>query len=234
MKLIFEFSKTGDMVYISHLDLMRLFLRVLRMSGLKPAYSHGFNPHPKISIALPLPVGVLSTCELIEFETDESVLGSGSDEAIDNAVFDANQRMPEGMHIKAWYKKPEGFNKSLASQVSAAVYEFMCDSIEDAPGKLESFFKNENIFIKKTDKKTGAEVEKDVRKMMLGYSIVKDMSGRMLAEATLSAAPSETLGPIVFFKAFCDASGLETDSLMPIITRTAILDNNNKNITESL
>ena len=234
MKLIFEFSKIGDMVYISHLDLMRLFLRVLRMSGLKPAYSHGFNPHPKMSIALPLPIGVLSTCELMEFEIDESILGVVNDEAIDKAIFIANQRMPEGIQIKRWYKKPEIANKSLASQVSAAVYEFMCDKIEDAPNKLESFFERESIIIKKIDKKTGAEIDKDVRKMMLDYRVVKDMSGRMLAEATLSAAPGQTLGPIVFFKAFCEASGLETASLMPIITRTTIIGNNKKPITEIL
>ena len=234
MKLVFEFSKTGDMIYISHLDLMRLFLRVLRMSGLKPAYSHGFNPHPKISIALPLPIGVLSVCELMEFETDESIEANVSDAYIEKAIFSANQRMPEGIRISKWYKKPEFFSKSLASRVSVAKYEFMCDKIEDAPTKLESFFNQDSIIIKKRDKKSDSEIEKDVRKMMLDYRIVKNIVGRMLAEATLSAGPGQTLGPVVFFKAFCESVGFDADDMKPIITRTAICDSNRKLITESL
>ena len=227
MKLIFEFSKTGNMIYISHLDLMRLFLRVLRMTGLRPAYSQGFNPHPKMSFALPLTLGILSVAELLEFEV-ESV------KDIENSIISINERLPEGIKIKAWCKKPEQLNKPLASYVSAAVYEFMCDGIDETTQKLESFFANKSVTIQKFNKKKGIYVEKDVRSQMLEYRIVKDMRGRMLAEATLSAAPGETLGPLVFFKAFCEASGLDYETQSPIITRTAILQGDRKPITDSL
>lgn len=71
MKYLVKFAKFGRMAYISHLDLQRLLLRALRMSGLKPAYSKGFSPHPKLSIALPLSLGFTSTCEYFEFELAE-------------------------------------------------------------------------------------------------------------------------------------------------------------------
>ena len=50
------FSKTGRAVYISHLDLMRTLTRAFLRAECRLKYSEGFNPHPQISIALPVSV----------------------------------------------------------------------------------------------------------------------------------------------------------------------------------
>ncbi|MFH1868698.1 MAG: TIGR03936 family radical SAM-associated protein [Candidatus Omnitrophota bacterium] len=59
-KIIYKvtFNKDGWMRYISHLDLMRLFARVLRRAGLKPYLTKGFNPHPLIRIKNALKLGL--------------------------------------------------------------------------------------------------------------------------------------------------------------------------------
>lgn len=49
------------MVYISHLDLMRLFQRALRRANLPIAITGGFNPHPKITITPALKLGQSSS-----------------------------------------------------------------------------------------------------------------------------------------------------------------------------
>jgi len=67
-RLLFE--KTGNAVWISHLDLMRLFQRAFKRAGLPLTHTQGFNPRPSVSIALPLSVGVSSHCELLDFELD--------------------------------------------------------------------------------------------------------------------------------------------------------------------
>ena len=64
-RLLFE--KTGKAVWISHLDLMRLFQRAFQRAGLPLTHTHGFNPRPSVSIALPMSVGVESGCELLDF-----------------------------------------------------------------------------------------------------------------------------------------------------------------------
>ena len=64
------FQKTGNAVYISHLDLMRLFQRAFKRAGLPLTHTQGFNPRPSVSIALPLSVGVESRCELLDFELE--------------------------------------------------------------------------------------------------------------------------------------------------------------------
>lgn len=65
-RLRLKFSRTDELKYISHLDLMRCWERVLRRASMPMAYSEGFNPRPRLSLAAPLPVGVSSDCELMD------------------------------------------------------------------------------------------------------------------------------------------------------------------------
>ena len=67
-RLLFE--KTGSAVWMSHLDLMRLFQRAFKRAELPLTHTQGFNPRPSVSIALPLSVGVESVCELLDFDLE--------------------------------------------------------------------------------------------------------------------------------------------------------------------
>ncbi len=69
LRLLFE--KKGNAVWISHLDLMRLFQRAFQRAGLPLTHTQGFNPRPSVSIALPLSVGTESSCELLDFALDD-------------------------------------------------------------------------------------------------------------------------------------------------------------------
>ena len=60
--------KRPPAVYISHLDLMQTMQRAFSRTGYELKYSEGFNPHPQISIALPLSVGAASFCEIMDFK----------------------------------------------------------------------------------------------------------------------------------------------------------------------
>ncbi len=64
------FTKLGDLQYISHLDLQRAISRMLVRSGLPIAYSEGFNPHPRLNIALPLSIYQEGERELFDFRID--------------------------------------------------------------------------------------------------------------------------------------------------------------------
>ena len=68
------FTKTGEAVWMSHLDLMRLFQRAFKRAGLPLTHTQGYNPRPSVSIALPLSVGVESVCELLDFDLEGEML----------------------------------------------------------------------------------------------------------------------------------------------------------------
>ena len=244
MKYVIEFTKTGRMAYISHLDLSRVFLRALRMTGLRPAYSQGFNPHPKMSIALPLSLGQSSVCELIEVETasDSPVnvapaadsrlnVAPAADNSIENAIRELNARLPDDLHVTSMRKKPDAFPKSLASYVEAAKYEILCDGIYNANDRLAKFFAQEHILIEKTSKKTGKISEKDIRPQMLDYNVKTEIHGWLLCRVTLSAGAGSVLSPKTFFDAFiASIAGEEPagtfDTYIPSITRLAIFGQN--------
>jgi radical SAM-linked protein len=62
------FGKQGDMSLVSHLDMMRLFDRAMRRAGLPIAFTGGYHPSPRISVALALPLGATSSGEIVDFE----------------------------------------------------------------------------------------------------------------------------------------------------------------------
>ncbi len=94
-RLLFE--KTGNAVWISHLDLMRVFQRTFKRAGLQLKHTQGFNPRPSVSIALPLSVGVESRCELLDFELDGQQVPC---EQITEAL---NRSLISGVRVRSCY-----------------------------------------------------------------------------------------------------------------------------------
>lgn len=66
-----EFTKSETVRFISHLDVLRYWERVIRRAGLPLAYSQGFTPHPRITFAGPLPVGFTGAAEIMDFQLEE-------------------------------------------------------------------------------------------------------------------------------------------------------------------
>jgi radical SAM-linked protein len=67
------FSKGEPVRYISHLDLMRTWERILRRAELRLAHSHGFNPRPRLVFAAPLPVAVTSDAEIVDIVIEDDL-----------------------------------------------------------------------------------------------------------------------------------------------------------------
>jgi radical SAM-linked protein len=87
-----EFCKTGDFKFIAHLDLQRLLVRACRRAGLKLAYSEGFSPSPKVSIALALPLFAEGLAELADIELDSPLNAS-------NLISALNRQLPAEVQI---------------------------------------------------------------------------------------------------------------------------------------
>lgn len=89
-RLLFE--KKGNAVWISHLDLMRVFQRAFKRAGLPLKHTQGFNPRPSVSMALPLSVGIESNCELMDFDLDcESVNWDSLPDLLNGVLIDGVQ-----------------------------------------------------------------------------------------------------------------------------------------------
>ncbi|MDD4689809.1 MAG: TIGR03936 family radical SAM-associated protein [Eubacteriales bacterium] len=92
VKLRVTFSKKGRAAYISHLDLLRTFIRALRRAQIPVKYSEGFNPHAQLTFALPLAVGATSECELVDITLTNPI-------DVAEAVKNLSKALPEGITV---------------------------------------------------------------------------------------------------------------------------------------
>ena len=63
-----RFSKTGYAKFISHLDLQRTMMRIMRRAALPLWLTQGFNPHPYLNFCSPLSIGIEGENEYMDFK----------------------------------------------------------------------------------------------------------------------------------------------------------------------
>ena len=139
------FSKTGRAVYISHLDLMRTVTRAFMRAECKLRYSEGFNPHPNISIALPLSVGCESVCEIMDFKMREDM----TCEEIKSRLAD---QFPEGIEVIDVYEAGRKVKEIKWLRISG-VFEYDERDAAAMAEKLNEFYSTESIVITKKTKR---------------------------------------------------------------------------------
>jgi radical SAM-linked protein len=72
-RLRLTFGKMGNLKYTSNLDIAKVWERVLRRADLPIQYTQGFNARPRIQIAIALPLGITSECELLDVALRERI-----------------------------------------------------------------------------------------------------------------------------------------------------------------
>lgn len=114
MKILCKFTKLGYLKFISHLDLVDLFQRTLFQNKVDVKFSEGFNPHPRMSIAYPLPLGIESNSEYMEIYLNSKI-------DLKDFLIKINERLPQGIKIvEAKYDDDE----SISNKVKSVVYAF--------------------------------------------------------------------------------------------------------------
>lgn len=182
-KLRMRFAKTGRAVYISHLDLMRTLTRCFLRAECRLKYSEGFNPHPQISIALPLSVGCESVCEIMDFKMLE-------DMPPEEILKRLSVQMPEGIEVLEIYES-ERKVKELKWLKISGVFEYDERPTEEMAARLNEFFAAESIVItKKTKRGVG---ESDIRPAI--KEIRFEASGADVALCATISAQEPTLNP---------------------------------------
>jgi len=115
LRLRIRFRRGEELKFISHLDIIRLWVRALRRARIPIEYSEGFSPHPRISLAVPLSVGVTAENELMDIFISKAVSPHWFTDTV-------NGQLPDGLRVLE--ASPIGINvPSLQSQVRFAQYQ---------------------------------------------------------------------------------------------------------------
>lgn len=188
-KIRLRFKKTGRAVYISHLDLMQTMQRAFSRAGYELKYSEGFNPHPQISIALPLSVGASSECEIMDFKLKDEPKLSELPQRLTDAL-------PEGIEVIEAYE-PTRKPAEIKWLSVRGVFEYderdtavMCDA-------LRKFFAADEIVIEKKTKRGMGQ--SDIKPAIKSLSFEAG-DGEVRLEGIISAQ-EPTLNPDLLVKA---------------------------------
>ena len=176
-------EKSGSAIYISHLDLMRTLQRAFRRAGLDLRHSEGFNPHPVMSILMPLSLGQSSVCELMDFELMEA-------EAPAAVVDRLNAVLPEGIRAKEVFDAVRKVKEIKWLRVEGRFAYDERDAAIMVPA-LEAFFARKEIVIRKKTKR--GEGDSDIVPAIDSVSF-RAQDGAVYLEAVISAQ-EPTLNP---------------------------------------
>lgn len=139
-----EYEKGSGIRYLSHLDMVRLWERLIRRSGIRVRLSQGFNPHLKLSLGTVLPVGVWGKHEYVDFEMDDDVqLAELKDKLI--------SQVPPGLLIKRLARINDN-EPSLMSAVNTARYKISLNIGADADRIINEIKKSPEVMVERKNK----------------------------------------------------------------------------------
>lgn len=145
-----KLTKEDDLRYLSHLDWQNTIIKSLFRSGLNLAFSQGFNPTPKISLGIALPIFYESQSELIDIEIKDNLTPEELKTSLTKVV-------PDKIKILNVTKIPKE-TKSIDTTAQWAQYE--CTPLEESISKnqdlvyiVDKISSSDEIFIEKKNKK---------------------------------------------------------------------------------
>ncbi|MBE7436496.1 MAG: DUF2344 domain-containing protein [Anaerolineales bacterium] len=184
MRVRITFTKQGALRYIGHLDLHRLWERAMRRADLPLAYSQGFHPQPKISLAAALPLGFSSRGEVLDVRLNEEV----SVEDISSRLKD---NLPPDINVRE-IKSVDEWLPALQTQVLSAAYDVrLTEPIDgsELKRKVESVMMTESIIRERRGKSY------DLRPLIEMMSVITQADGTAWLKMTLAAREGATGRP---------------------------------------
>ena len=206
-----SYQKNDGLIFVSQLDLQRLFRRIFMRAQVKLEYSKGFNPHPKMTYSPPVSMFISSACEYADFET------SGDEDAADLKIR-LSAVLPDGICINSVEKLDEGA-LPLPELLKWAEYEYKASAGADVTAEdIESEYEKCSLVHEKTNKKNKI-VRRDLKEHTKNLQAeVKD--GIIEIRACHSMENNSMVNPRAFISLFFKNSQLLKDSSVISVRKT--------------
>lgn len=161
-----NYEVKGNLAFLSHLEIMRLWQRAILRAGLPIAWTNGFNPRPKLSLGPARGVGIEGCSEYFDADFSDDVKA----EAL---VTKLNAILPEGIFILSVREISPG-TKMLEAVINEAVYrvKFLNGRPPDAEQQINDFMAAKEVKITRVSPKGSKEV--DLRDFVNGIDLKED------------------------------------------------------------
>lgn len=161
------FTKDGAARYISHLDLNRCMSRVIHRAKIPIWYTEGFNPHPFLTFALPLSLGIRGKRESMDIKLLEEM---PEQELIQRL----NACLPPDIHVFA-VTEPEMKPGRIAFARYDLVLKTEGSSEEEVLKAVEKVLALPQILVEKKSKSGFKEV--DLKENLYEYTFEQQKDG---------------------------------------------------------
>ncbi|HYE81255.1 MAG TPA: TIGR03936 family radical SAM-associated protein [Clostridia bacterium] len=211
MNIRLKFTKGKEVKYISHLDLMRVFQRAIRRTGIPISYSSGFNPHQEISFGAPLSLGVTSDAEYVDLKLARAM----DVQEIEKRL---NSSLPDGIRILKSMKLGDN-PKSAMSVVTHARYRIKMNienvAAEELKKSIEEFFARNSIKVMKEQPKKGFELKEiDIKPLIVGMKLSLSKEDEHIIDCLLLSGSRGNLKPELLMTAFKEFTGYDITGIM--------------------
>ena len=179
-----SYSKGPGLRFTGHLDMQRMWERLLRRSGLPIRYSQGYNPRARLNLASALPLGFTSEAELLDFWMDEP-------RPFEEIYKKLTASAPPDLVINAISQVPLS-EDSLQSQMrtSQFIVEFFDPQAREAlQEKVEAVLASDSL------ERTRRSKTYNLRPLILSLEVVHAASGNTCLLMELNAQPGATGRP---------------------------------------
>jgi len=188
------FSKTGSLKYTAHLDLVRTVTKAIKRARIPVRYSEGFNPHPRLSFATAMSIGLESDYEFMDIRIDKNVDLAAARDAL-------RQSLTEECFVREVYFPETKFTDILYSSYRI---EIVTDGCSEALAKAcsEALHAPSVVVFKRS--KSG-DKDTDIAPY-IKETAVSLQNGAIVIEAVLNADNATFLNPeylITYLKAAC-------------------------------
>ena len=193
------FDKTGEIKYISHLDLMRCFTRAIRRAKIPLWFTEGFNPRPYMQFALPLSLGMQSVCESVDIRIEGEISNTEILKRLKNA-------MPSGITVKS-ITEPVFDPKKIAFGEFDITFSLASDT-DKLKKLIEDTLLSDEIIVEKLGKKGRQKVMKEINlKEYISSSELRVKNGDVICSLILPAGCTTNINPSLFSDKICGLSG---------------------------
>ena len=189
-----KFKKTGNLQYISHLDLVRTMHKVIVRADLPLWYTEGFNPKPKMIFAAPLSIGTESLSEFLDLRLTERMDPK-------EVMARLNRNMVSDMQIYDAYYPESKFTE--LQWISYRIQLRLIDVSDETVSKISACLSADAIEVAK---KSG-EGTTDIKPLIKSFEVTKK-EGYIEIYTLLSANPSAFLNPEYVIKALKSNMGI--------------------------
>lgn len=184
-----RFSKTMDLVWIGHQDLMKVLERLIRRASIPMAQSQGFNPRPRMNFVQALGLGIEAHQEVLEMELSENL-------PPDELLFRLNATSPPGLRFLSVSQPPSRKPAQARTLIYSFAVELQQERREATALAMEEFLNATQFIVER--RRDDKVVSLDLRHLVNHLDWTEDGFVRVSLKVTptATARPEEVLAAI--------------------------------------